>query len=235
MSSRILTKVAAETAGPMFWRQLNPKPPELDSDEETDNGPSEDGSTNERIPGPSAEQVHSLETRIAQLQHEIPVREQQARQTGFHEGEAAAQKVWSAAIEKAARAAIEIASLRSRLRREAEEDVIRLASAMARRVLRREVTMDPDAMISILRTTLQRVEQREVQRVRVRPEDAPTVSAWLERIGSPARIDVISDPSLERGGLVVECERGQMDASVETQLEEIERGFADVLAQRRGA
>jgi flagellar biosynthesis/type III secretory pathway protein FliH len=44
-----------------------------------------------------------------------------------------------------------------------------------------------------------------------------------------ASIEVIPDPSRQPGALVFETERGNLDASIETQLLEIERGLTDRL------
>ena len=47
----------------------------------------------------------------------------------------------------------------------------------------------------------------------------------------PRRIEVTADPSLAPGSAILESTGGSLDASVDTQLHEIERGFAD-LARR---
>jgi flagellar assembly protein FliH len=55
------------------------------------------------------------------------------------------------------------------------------------------------------------------------------VQQELEKIGLPRRVEVIADPGIERGAVILETGRGMLDASVETQLVEIERGFADMV------
>ncbi len=47
----------------------------------------------------------------------------------------------------------------------------------------------------------------------------------------PQRIEVIADASLAPGGVMLESSRGLLDASVDTQLSEIERGFADLVCR----
>jgi len=65
----------------------------------------------------------------------------------------------------------------------------------------------------------------------VHPEFVPQVRAFFERSGVAASLDISADPSLQPGGLVIETKRGNLDASVETQLKEIERGFTDRLGR----
>lgn len=120
-----------------------------------------------------------------------------------------------------------------RLRREAEEDLVRLSIEIARRILRREILTDPEAILGLAKAALDRVEAREVIRVRTHPQDARTLETRFAELGMPERCEVSADPRLERGAVILETSRGMFDASVDTQLQEIERGFAD-LVRRRG-
>ena len=49
---------------------------------------------------------------------------------------------------------------------------------------------------------------------------------------SGAAIELVPDGTQQRGGAVFETSRGLLDASIETQLQEIERGLADQLQRR---
>jgi flagellar assembly protein FliH len=158
---------------------------------------------------------------------------QSAYQRGFTEGKAAGRQEMSTQIEamnnKLARTIEELTGLRQRFRHEAEEDVVALALATARRILHRELTVEPEALLGLVKAALEKIELREVQRVRVSREDAPMVQQCLEKMGLPHRVEVIADPSLERGAAILDSNRGTLDASIETQLAEIERGFADLM------
>jgi flagellar assembly protein FliH len=233
MSSRILRPSQLESAEPLLWRHAGSAPPISRA-----TSPKDAGQEKGNLPvshGPSWEEYRELQARVRDLESQLPAREQQGRQCGQREAEAAASAKWQAALEKAAGSVVDAASFRGRLRREAEQDVIRLSVAMARRIVRRELAIDPEAMLGLVKTAVERLELRDVHRVRVRPEDAAAVTAYIQKIGGPARLEVIPDTALERGALLFETERGQLDASAETQLQEIERGFTDLLERRRDA
>jgi hypothetical protein len=72
---------------------------------------------------------------------------QSAYQRGFTEGKAAGRQEMSTQIEamnhKLARTIEELTGLRQRFRHEAEGDVVALALATARRILHRELTVEP--------------------------------------------------------------------------------------------
>ena len=158
---------------------------------------------------------------------------QGAYQQGFQDGQTAARRELAGQLDamaaRLARTIEEMSSLRQRFRHEAEEQVIALAIAIARRILHRELTVAPDALLGLLKAALEKIEVREVHRVRVRPEDAPLVQQHLDRMGLPQRVELIADPGLERGAAILDSSRGALDVSVETQLAEIERGFADLV------
>jgi flagellar assembly protein FliH len=136
------------------------------------------------------------------------------------------------ALERLAATIGEIAGLRSRLRREAEGDTLKLALAIARRVVRREIAVDPEALHGLLLGALEKLESSEIARVRVHPSHAPAVSALLHKMAGGGAVEVLSDTRLGPGGVIFETARGNLDASAETQFEEIERGLADCLRRR---
>jgi len=168
---------------------------------------------------------------------EAEQRVRQAHQQGYDEGVAAGRQALARQMEamqaKLARTIEELAGLRPRYRHEAEQDAVALALAVARRILHRELTVSPDALLGLVKAALAKMDAREVNHVRVSRQDAPMVLAFFEKMGVPHRIEVVADPALAPGSVVLESDRGSLDASVDTQLDEIERGFAD-LVRRAG-
>ena len=98
---------------------------------------------------------------------------------------------------------------------------MKLGIEIARRILRRELSTDPSAILGLVKAALERVDARDVFRVRAHPEDARTLDACFADLGMPERIEVVADQNLERGAVILETAKGQLDASVETQLQEI--------------
>lgn len=157
----------------------------------------------------------------------------EAHAAGVREGEAAGHRRALAELhpvmERLSRSIEEISSLRSRLRHEAEGDLVKLALAIARRILARELAIDPDALHGLVLGALEKLRSQEICRVRVHPAQEAMVLACL-RQGIPSQtIPVIADPSSDPGAVVFETDRGNLDASVESQLQEIERGLTDRL------
>jgi len=64
------------------------------------------------------------------------------------------------------------------------------------------------------------------------PADAAIVQEQRSRFNFPEALEVTADSSLQRASAIFETARGDLDASVETQLAEIERGFTDLVKRR---
>jgi flagellar assembly protein FliH len=166
-----------------------------------------------------------------QAAHEQGLREAYA--SGMREGEAASkQKAESQVrevVEKLAATVTDVAGTRNDAIRRAEADMVRLSIEIARRILHRELSVDTSALEALIRAALEKLRSQEVYRVKVHPDQEQLVRACLQQIGRNPEIEVISDLTQPRGGAVFEISRGSLDASVETQLREIERGLADQL------
>ncbi|MFN0170854.1 MAG: FliH/SctL family protein [Bryobacteraceae bacterium] len=174
-----------------------------------------------------ADSTGRLRETEAEVADRVSAAFQQGRQEGESAGRAAAAGQVNAKVEQLARAIESLSTLRSRIRKEAEVDLVRLSVAIARRILRREIGVDPHALAGVIKACTERLDAREVHSVRVHPELAGPLRALLDSWRSG--VDVQGDPSLPPGGLVFETSRGSTDAGVETQLNEIERGFTDLL------
>jgi flagellar assembly protein FliH len=219
MLSRILSETEAEAA-PATWPSRGP-------------GGAVPVARPQHRPGSEAA---ARETRGEDTNAAIEPQVRQAYESGFREGEAAgrqrAESQVREAVEKLTASIVEVAATRGEAIRRAEADIVRLSIEIARRILHREISLDTSALNGLIRAALEKLRSQEVYRVRVHPDQEQPVRACLRQIGRDPGIEVVSDASQPRGGVVFEISRGALDASVETQLREIERGLADSLGER---
>lgn len=173
--------------------------------------------------------------RIAELERQAARQAQEARQAGHLEGEAAGRTQAAAelrpVLEKLARGIQEIAGLRPQIVSQAAVDLVDLSLGIARRILHRELSVDPGALEGLVSVALQKLAAQEICRLRIHPELEPGVRQALAREGRGS-LPLIADGTLERGAILLETARGKLDASLETQLAEIGRGLADRLSER---
>jgi flagellar assembly protein FliH len=213
-SARILTAgEELDGAAPIEWRQVgNPQ-------------------TRTGAAAGTKEPTPDMTAQIAQLQQQCEVRVREAHAAGAREAEAAARTRASAevqqALEKMAHTIGELAQMRGRLRKQAEGDTVKLSLAIARRVVRREIAMDPEALRGLVLAALETLQSKEVCRVRANVSQAAAILAILRQTATHENVEVIPDGSLAPGGIIFETTQGSLDASVDSQLQEIERGLAD--------
>jgi flagellar assembly protein FliH len=157
----------------------------------------------------------------------------QARREAYAEGLAAGRQQSEEQFRPAAQGLADtlagLARLRESIREETIQDLVHLAISIAARVIHREVAVDPDALAGLIQAAFSKLQSREINRVRMHPTLEGLVRKLLEQSGAPKNLVLVADPSLKPAEVFFETSQGILDASVETQLREIERGLIDKL------
>jgi flagellar assembly protein FliH len=113
-----------------------------------------------------------------------------------------------------------------------EAEVVRLALAIAAKILHREAQVDPMLITAIVHIALGQLKEGSAASIRVRPEQGQLWHRYLANQSLDIAVKVVEDEELETGDCILETELGTVNFSVEAQLKEVERGFFDLLAQR---
>jgi flagellar assembly protein FliH len=169
----------------------------------------------------------------ADVEREAARKLDQARREAYAEGLAAgrqqAEEQFRPAVQGLAQTLDALARLRENIREETIQDLVHLATSIAARVIHREVAVDPDALAGLIQAAFSKLQSREINRVRMHPTLEPMVRKLLEQGGAPKNLVLTPDPNLKPAEVFFETAQGVLDASVETQLREIERGLIDKL------
>jgi flagellar assembly protein FliH len=212
MSSRIYRPQISSDAPPIAWRSQNTAAAHF----------------------PARRQESGSEP--GDLQEQIEARTAGAYQQGVAAGEMLASQRAQARLDPVLASLnsmlAELAGVRKHFRAEAEADTVTLSIAIARRILNRELTADPEAILGLVKAAFQKCDARETHRLRVSPQDSETIRENRAKLNLPPALDILPDGALVRGSAIFETSRGDLDASVDTQLSEIDRGLADVLRRR---
>ena len=100
-----------------------------------------------------------------------------------------------------------------------EQELVALAFAFARQLVRRELKADPGQIVGIVRDALQSlpVATRDIK-VHLNPADAKLVREHLPAVDQHRAWAIVEDPMLTRGGARVETATSQVDARLESRL-----------------
>lgn len=112
-----------------------------------------------------------------------------------------------------------------------EEQLVQLALAVAKQLIRRELKTDPGQVLAVVREAMAALPlAARAVRLHMHPEDAALVREMLALNDSERGWQIVEDPVLSRGGCKVSSDTSQIDASVERRLHTV---IANVLGGQR--
>lgn len=151
--------------------------------------------------------------------------EREAFGQGIAEGEKAGLEIARQRVDdmqaRLTRTLEELARVRAAVIRRTERQMVDLSLSIARRIVRREVKLDPDFVIAMARVALERVDDGDVATIKLNPEDYEAAIATQAVDWAGSHVRIVPDTAVERGGCQVESEFGSLDASVDAQFEEL--------------
>jgi flagellar assembly protein FliH len=164
---------------------------------------------------------------IAAVQAQAEAIRAEARQAGHEEGFRAGAEE---ALESMRPAAASLAEAAGAVREERaqngealERHAVDLALALAEKALQAAVEVDPERVVDVVRGAMRLLVEREDVTVYVNPLDVDVVREAVEGevdgAGGP-RIEVLDERRVARGGAVVRTSLGEIDARLETKLEQ---------------
>jgi flagellar biosynthesis/type III secretory pathway protein FliH len=156
--------------------------------------------------------------------------EQAAYARGFTDGQreaiAAAESTLGAARRAAEGAARALEEARTTVGPELEETVTVLALAIAQRLMVRELRVDPKAFADLVRRTLATLPPAGPAEVRLHPEDLAAMQR-LEATSDGEGIEWVGDPTMERGGYLIETPQRVLDGRLDTVFREFYERLRD--------
>ena len=165
---------------------------------------------------PPAQQKMATVGGLADLQAEA---HKEAFEQGLEEGRSAGRAEVKAQVDRLAGMFYDLAKPFDALDAEVERELLTLAMALARQIVRRELKTDPTQIIGIIREAIAAlpVATRDV-RVHLHPEDAAVVKQHLAPTENERAWTIIEDPVMARGGCQVSTSTSRIDMRLETRL-----------------
>ncbi|HEB76969.1 MAG TPA: flagellar assembly protein FliH [Methylothermaceae bacterium] len=143
----------------------------------------------------------------------------EGRDKGEAEGRAAAEKSLVQEAEYLGRIMAALTEPLKQLDQQVEEELVALAIAVARQLIRRELKTDPGQIVAVVREALGLLPlSQRTATVTMHPEDAALVRSALKLDQIHVPWQIVEDPLISRGGCRVETEVSRIDATVEARL-----------------
>lgn len=194
--------------------------------------PADEGDGRDRA---AMQRIAELEQQVAELERQLALSAERCRREGEQAGRRQAEEFFAQALAEN-RSAIGKAletfeAERQSYFRAVEAEVVKLALAIAKKVLHREAQMDPLLLAGAVRSALDRLEESGSALLRVAAVDREGWQAAIAKMSGHKRPKLVEDAQLKSGECELETQMGTVELNVEAQFKEIERGFFDLLEQ----
>lgn len=164
---------------------------------------------------------------VAQADAQADGIREKARAEGYAEGRAAGYDDGVAEISSAVVALGEalsgVQALGDEVAGAVERDAIELALALAGKIVAGSLQAKPELVVEVVQGVLRRINGQHGITVFVNPTDLETVRAAVEDLrahGNSIELrDIQADPRIQPGGALARTTEGELDVSVQTQLE----------------
>lgn len=165
--------------------------------------------------------VHAL----AGASRESEAQAAEAFARGKREGAEQVEKRLGPTIQAFASAVEEISRLRESILKNSSDDMLRLVLAIAEQIIPCVVSINPEIIHHTIVKALQAAAAADSYHIKVHPDDMAVVMEkkplLMASISGLRNLTVEENPGITRGGCLVESELGQVDATIESQLDEI--------------
>lgn len=154
---------------------------------------------------------------------------------GISAGEqAAAEEIkfdWNNLMKESEALVTELQTSRMGILKSSEEEILKLALAFAKSVIKVEPLIQPEIVLKNIEAAINKVAEVDKIVMRVNMRDKSMCedhkNKFLSRLSSVSELIITEDPNLSPGGIKIETSVGTIDASIEAQTRELEKAILD--------
>ncbi len=175
----------------------------------------------EKIILEAEKQANQIRKQAKDILAEVEAVREKAKKEGFEQGN---QEGLAQVTEKL----VQFEAIREKFYKEAEPELIKLATAIAEKVIGQIVSEKPDVIMDVVKQALERSLGDRIT-IKLNPEDYKTIQEsnfeFKDILDRTKRLHLKEDDTIAKGGCVVETEVGTIDAQIETQMEAIKKAL----------
>jgi len=189
------------------------------------NGKNSAGSGQQKEQAPPEKMIQVTEKHVKQLQ-------QDAYGKGYAEGLKSQDKNVAAKLDVLTAATKAIPQIKKDILQKGEEQMVKLAIAIAEKILQQEVSTRKEIILDVLKGALKNIAETDGMKIHLNPQDfrymMEVKKDFLQSFDGIRNIVFEEDSSIKRGGAVVETMFGEVDARLENQLREIKTALLHI-------
>ena len=152
-------------------------------------------------------------------------------QAGYDEGHQAVENELHQELERARQLAESAVNAHQKYLYDGQREIGRLAVAIAKKIIGKELILEPTAVADIVFHTIEEADVKEGS-IRIHPADYEILqSHWqaLTELQQPDRKwNLIADKHIDRGGCIIDIAGGTVDGQLSTQFAQIEKALEQI-------
>ncbi len=116
--------------------------------------------------------------------------------------------------------------------RQLKDIIVPLSIKISEHILRKEVEVNPKVVETQVEKALELIDNEKIFELKLNPLDVETLREVGSKLLSDPRlegVEIVPDPSVERGGCILETEAGKIDATISSQLKKLENKLNNLL------
>lgn len=169
----------------------------------------------------------------ADYEQKLKAAGREAYERGFSEGLKQGIEIESGKVQSALKSMVAAMGDFEKSKREfisaSERELLDLVVSAAECIIHREVTVNKDVVCSVLNAAMKKILDRDGIRVRLNPEDYRYITGDKPGSLDPELLKkaaLVEDGAVAQGGVMIETMFGEVDACIETQMNELRQALA---------
>jgi flagellar assembly protein FliH len=170
--------------------------------------------------------IKDAELQIIEIEHESREKGYKAgREAGFKDGQAEVTRL----IDRLGTIVSHAVDVREEIIKSSEKQMVNIILTVCRKVIKDEIGERKDVVLNNIRAALQKIKGRDRVDIRVNFADLELTTSnkdeLIKMLESLKKVNVYEDSRVDRGGVIITTDVGEIDARVSTQLDEIEEAI----------
>ncbi len=170
--------------------------------------------------------IKDAELKIIETEHESKEKGYRAgREAGFVDGQAEVNRL----IDRLGTIISHAVDVREEIIKGSEKQMVNIILTIARKVIKDEIAERKDVVLNNIRAALQKIKDRDRVDIRVNFADLELTTSnkdeLIKMLESLKKVNVYEDARVDRGGVIISTDIGEIDARISTQLDEIDEAI----------
>ena len=172
---------------------------------------------------------------IRQAKARAEALEMEAYNQGMAKGQEEGRKIVTKKIEPLfdtlRNAITEIAQMRLSLVENHQKELMEMVFLIAEKIIHRSIQASPDILLDMVRAASMHLMETDEIHLRLHPSDFEYIReievALSGKLSGKKGFHIVEDNTIERGGVIIETEFGEIDATIRSQIEHMKEAVFD--------